>query len=339
MVDFQSRDTRRGVSDEDEEAVDADDGVEDPSNDEPSVDDDIEVEEVVDEPPSPAAESSDGEQTSPDGEPPDDDPGSSDMGISAADQTSADERASGTDPLSTEVDTADESPSADAGSPDDDAAAVDDPPGAASSGIDRIGDAPDPTAGSKPDTGDPASAEPAETEHAVMEPADAATEPAESAESQPTTPSRTVAIALLTVGGTPSAERLETAIESTGHDVVVSEHVEGGYDEIQQAVDELVALPAVDGVVTAGGIGITPDERTIEAVHPLLEKALPGFGEAFRRLLFDQIGTGIVAVRSTAGIADGTLVFCLPGDAAAARLAIEEIVATEAPELVAHLAE
>jgi len=95
----------------------------------------------------------------------------------------------------------------------------------------------------------------------------------------------------------------------------------------------------VDVVLTAGGIGISPEERTIEAVHPLLEKALPGFGEAFRKLLFEQIGTGIVAVRSTAGITDGTLVFCLPADAAAASLAIEEIVATEAPELVAHLAE
>lgn len=78
---------------------------------------------------------------------------------------------------------------------------------------------------------------------------------------------------------------------------------------------------------------------TIEAVHPLLEKALPCFGEAFRTLLYDVIGSGIVAVRSAAGVADGTLVFCLPADAEAAGLAVEEILVTEAPRLVAHINE
>lgn len=78
---------------------------------------------------------------------------------------------------------------------------------------------------------------------------------------------------------------------------------------------------------------------TIEAVHPLLEKALPCFGEAFRTLLYDVIGSGIVAVRSAAGVADGTLVFCLPADAEAAGLAVEEILVTEAPKLVAHINE
>ncbi|MFC7026389.1 molybdenum cofactor biosynthesis protein B [Halomicroarcula sp. GCM10025710] len=68
-----------------------------------------------------------------------------------------------------------------------------------------------------------------------------------------------------------------------------------------------------------------------------MEKALPGFGEAFRTLLFDHIGTGIVAVRTTAGVAKSTPVFCLPGDPEAAALGVEEIVAPEAGELVAHL--
>jgi len=330
MVDFQSRDTRRGVSDDDEEADGSDEAAE-TADDDPAVDDDIEVEEVVEEPASSGDGSAAEDSTTDEGGPPTDNPGSGDVGISAAEPPSAEGTDSGTDPLATGTDTGEaESQSADAGPSDGDV----DSGGAASSGIDRIGDAPDSAADSEPSTDDQASveAEPATT--------DAATPSAESTEPQQTKPSRTVGIALLTVGGqseTPPEERLEAAIESAGHDVVVSEHVEGEYDGLQQAVDELVALPAVDVVVTAGGIGIAPDERTIEAVHPLLEKALPGFGEAFRHLLSEQIGTGIVAVRSTAGIADGTPVFCLPADAAAARLAIEEIVATEAPELVAHL--
>jgi molybdenum cofactor biosynthesis protein B len=102
-------------------------------------------------------------------------------------------------------------------------------------------------------------------------------------------------------------------------------------------VETLVGRDDVDTVVTVGGVGLTADEMAIEAVHPLLEKALPGFGEAFRSLLSDRLGTGIVGVRSTAGVSDGTLVFCLPGDREMAELAVAEILVAEAPALLAEL--
>lgn len=155
-----------------------------------------------------------------------------------------------------------------------------------------------------------------------------------------TTVSRSVDVAVVTVGlgGDQSVEDAMTAaFEAAGHEITVRERLRGEYDTLQQVADRLVSRDDVDVVVTAGGVGITADEVTIEAVHPLLEKALPGFGEAFRTLLYDVVGTGIVAVRSAAGVAEGTLVFCLPGDAEAAQLAVEEILVTEAPELVAHL--
>lgn len=152
----------------------------------------------------------------------------------------------------------------------------------------------------------------------------------------------TVDAAVVTVGTSgadtdPTGDALVSALEGAGHSVSARERLRGDRDGIQQSVDALVGRDDVDVVVTAGGTGIREDELAIEAVHPLLEKALPGFGEAFRTLLFDHIGTGIVAVRSTAGIANGTLVFCLPGDQQAATLAVEEILNPEAGELVAHL--
>lgn len=153
-------------------------------------------------------------------------------------------------------------------------------------------------------------------------------------------PSRSIDVAVVTVG-TEAFEPLEDAVttgfESGGHDVVARDRLRGGYDAIQQMVESLVGREDVDVVVTVGGVGLATDELAIEAVHPLLEKALPGFGEAFRSLLFEQVGTGIVAVRSAAGVANGTLVFCLPADPEAAGLAVEEILAVEAPELVAQL--
>ncbi|MBX0287547.1 molybdenum cofactor biosynthesis protein MoaB [Halomicroarcula sp. F28] len=154
-----------------------------------------------------------------------------------------------------------------------------------------------------------------------------------------TTPSRAVDVAVVTVSGDRAAleDSITGAFEAAGHTVVRRERLQGGYDAIQQMVDTLVDRDVVDVVVTVGGVGLTADDMAIEAVHPLLEKALPGFGEAFRARLADHIGTGIVGVRSTAGISDGTLVFCLPGDAEAAELAVGEILATEAPVLVDQL--
>ncbi|MFC6757291.1 MULTISPECIES: MogA/MoaB family molybdenum cofactor biosynthesis protein [Haloarcula] len=156
-----------------------------------------------------------------------------------------------------------------------------------------------------------------------------------------TPPSRAVDVAVVTVSGDRAAleDSVTGAFEAAGHTVVRRERLRGGYDAIQQMVDTLVDRDAVDVVVTVGGVGLAADEMAIEAVHPLLEKALPGFGEAFRARLADHIGTGIVGVRSTAGISDGTLVFCLPGDVEAAELAVGEILATEAPVLVDQLDE
>ena len=154
-------------------------------------------------------------------------------------------------------------------------------------------------------------------------------------------PTQSVAVAVVTVGadGESVEDAVASGFEAAGHDITVRERLRGNYDTVQQVADRLVDRADVDVVVTAGGVGIDHSEITIEAVHPLLEKALPGFGEAVRSLLFERIGTGIVAVRSAAGIANGTFVFCLPGDPEVATLAVEEILVTEAPELVAHLDE
>jgi molybdenum cofactor biosynthesis protein B len=167
-------------------------------------------------------------------------------------------------------------------------------------------------------------------------------QPQQDAATGPQSQSASVDAAVVTIGTAgderdPTGEKIVEALERAGHAVTARERLRGDFDGVQQSVDALVGRDDVDVVVTAGGTGIRSDEVAIEAVHPLLEKALPGFGEAFRTLLFEHIGTGIVAVRTTAGVAKSTPVFCLPGDQEAAALGVEEIVAAEAGELVAHL--
>ncbi|USZ67269.1 molybdopterin-binding protein [Halorussus salilacus] len=131
----------------------------------------------------------------------------------------------------------------------------------------------------------------------------------------------------------PSGDAVVAGLEAAGHGVVSRDLVDDDFDGVQGSVNALARRDDVDVVVTTGGTGVTPDDVTVEAVEPLFDKELPGFGELFRLLSFDEIGTRVVGTRATAGVAEGTLVFCLPGSEDAARLGTEEIIAEEAGHL------
>jgi len=150
----------------------------------------------------------------------------------------------------------------------------------------------------------------------------------------------TVSAAILTVSSTRTIEEdasgnaIVEVLEREGHEIATRELVNDDYDGVQSAVDSLVNRGDVDAVVTTGGTGVSPDDVTPEAVRPLFEKQLPGFGETFRALSREEIGTRAIATRALAGIADGVPVFCLPGSEAGARLGTEAVIEPE----VGHLA-
>ncbi|HPW73638.1 MAG: MogA/MoaB family molybdenum cofactor biosynthesis protein [Methanothrix sp.] len=107
-----------------------------------------------------------------------------------------------------------------------------------------------------------------------------------------------------------------------------------GIEPIQQAVKSSTA----DAIVICGGTGLTRLDQTIEAVEPLFEKRLPGFGEIFRWQSMQEVGTRAMLTRATAGVHRKRPVFCLPGSPAAARLGIELILA-EIEHILKHVAE
>lgn len=125
----------------------------------------------------------------------------------------------------------------------------------------------------------------------------------------------------------PSGDVIQTAAESEGNEVVTRELVGDSFDSVQGTVDTLVGRTDVDLVVTTGGTGVTPDDVTIEAVRPLVDKALPGFGELFRRRSEAEIGTRVIGTRAMAGIVETVPVFCLPGSENAAELGVDLIFA------------
>ena len=122
-------------------------------------------------------------------------------------------------------------------------------------------------------------------------------------------------------------------LEAAGHIVAVRELVNDDYDSVQDTVDRFSERGDIDCVVTTGGTGVTPDDVTVEAVRQLFDKRLPGFGELFRSLSREEIGTKVVGTRATAGVANGTPVFCLPGSQNAVRLGTESIITEAAPHL------
>lgn len=147
-------------------------------------------------------------------------------------------------------------------------------------------------------------------------------------------------VAVLTVSSSrsihedPSGDAIESALHTADHRVVERELVGDEHDAIRSRIEAYAAAERVDAVVTTGGTGVTPDDVTVEAVSSLFTKELPGFGELFRRLSYDEIGTRVVGTRATAGVVDDVPVFCLPGSENAARLGVREIIAHELPHLV-----
>ncbi|GGM56162.1 molybdenum cofactor biosynthesis protein B [Halarchaeum rubridurum] len=150
----------------------------------------------------------------------------------------------------------------------------------------------------------------------------------------------TVSVGVVTVSSSrdadddPSGDAIATLVADAGHEVAAREVVDDDFDGVQGTVDRLVRDGDVDAVVTTGGTGVTPDDVTVEAVRALYDKRLPGFGELFRRLSYDDIGTRVVGTRATAGVAGGVPVFCLPGSESAVRLGVADVVLPELSHLV-----
>lgn len=149
----------------------------------------------------------------------------------------------------------------------------------------------------------------------------------------------TVQFAVVTISSSRSldddsaGDAIVAAVEATDDEVMIRDLIRDDYDGIQETVGYLADRQDVDCVVTTGGTGVTPDDVTVEAVEPLFDKRLPGFGELFRGLSREEIGTRVINTRATAGIIDGTPVFCLPGSENAARLGTTEIITAEAGHL------
>lgn len=132
-----------------------------------------------------------------------------------------------------------------------------------------------------------------------------------------------------------SGQMLVDRFSQAGHSIVDRTIVRDEIDAIRAAVRKAQTL-RLDALLITGGTGVAPRDCTPEAVTPLLDVVLPGFGELFRMLSYAEIGAASMLSRAIAGRAGDVLVFCLPGSTAAVRLAIDKLLLSDLAHLVHH---
>lgn len=129
-----------------------------------------------------------------------------------------------------------------------------------------------------------------------------------------------------TAANDTSGDYLAAALTDAGHGLADRAVLPDNRYLLRARVSQWIADEGVDGILVTGGTGFTGRDATPEALLPLLDKQMPGFGELFRSLSFDEIGTSTLQSRAFAGLANGTFVFALPGSTGACRTAWERII-------------
>ncbi len=149
-----------------------------------------------------------------------------------------------------------------------------------------------------------------------------------------------VRLAIVTVSDTRtekddlSGMAIRSLAEGAGHVVAEKAIVKDDVKEIQRALRGMLEQPALDAVVINGGTGVSSRDVTLEAVDDFREKALPGFGELFRALSYEEIQSAAMMSRAEAFVTEGKIVFCLPGSEKAVRLAMTKLILPELGHIV-----
>ena len=144
-----------------------------------------------------------------------------------------------------------------------------------------------------------------------------------------------VGIAVLTVSDSRGLEQdssgrvLIERLAAAGHRLAGRAILPDDVYRIRAQVSAWIADPAVQVVISTGGTGLTGRDGTPEALAPLLDKTIDGFGEVFRALSYEEIGASTVQSRAVAGVANGTYVFCVPGSSGACRTAWDKLIAPQ----------
>jgi len=131
-----------------------------------------------------------------------------------------------------------------------------------------------------------------------------------------------------------SGKLITSLLENCGHTITSFSLLKNDAKALSEKIKFILAKERPDAIITSGGTGASRMDLTIETILPLLDKKLDGFGELFRHLTYQEIGTGSILSRAMAGVIDGKIVICLPGSLEATHLAMEKIILPEIGHMV-----
>ena len=123
-----------------------------------------------------------------------------------------------------------------------------------------------------------------------------------------------------------SGKTLVDRLTAVGHHCAEKTIIIDDIYQIRAKLSAWIADPSINAIITTGGTGVTGRDGTPEAVQPLLDKELTGFGEVFRTLSYDEIGTSTMQSRAVAGVANGHYIFCVPGSSGACKTAWDKLI-------------
>ena len=143
----------------------------------------------------------------------------------------------------------------------------------------------------------------------------------------------TVAIVTVSDSRTPETDKnrhyIEGRVAELGHTVAAYRLIKDEPDQVSDVLDELASLPDVQIILFNGGTGISPRDTTYDVISRKLDKPLPGFGEIFRMISYEEIGSAAMLSRATAGVYRQTVVFSMPGSTNAVKTALERLIIPE----------
>ena len=131
-----------------------------------------------------------------------------------------------------------------------------------------------------------------------------------------------------------SGKLLKQELSGSGHRLMFYAILKNEADAVRAKIEGLLRQEGLQVIITSGGTGASHRDITVETITPMLEKKLDGFGELFRSLTYQEIGTGSIMSRAVGGVAGGKVILCFPGSLGAARLAMEKIILPEIGHLV-----
>ena len=137
----------------------------------------------------------------------------------------------------------------------------------------------------------------------------------------------------------PSVDFIATRLKNTGHSVVSRVLIADDENMIRRTMEQALKDDDVEAVILCGGTGIAPADVTIETVTPMLQKLLPGFGEIFRKISYDTMGSAAILSRAVAGVAEDKAVFCIPGSIDAVKVCLDRLILPETGHIVKHARE